>query len=309
MTIALISSHQKLITPSPLRNGRPNGHKDILHAIQPVPERKCDFCKGEPPRVGRDFAERIVDGKKGWLVRGVSNLHPIGDGTNGMAEGIIVMPREHDAGFENLPAPRKVQMLLMLQEGIRYCLEEHPRKIGIADTAVFDNYKFLAGGTVNSHFHFQIVPLTELMDEARAAADLLKMENCVFCKPNGDAKVVFENQHFRAFCIRGSRYEYEIHIAGQHVPSLTNLDDSQLASLADAYSRAVTAIGSLTPMPDHNAAFMIAPVGCTDYHFNLAIIPRHNRDGGLELLKGIKVARPFEQWAPDVEQLMNERRD
>jgi ATP adenylyltransferase len=103
----------------------------------------CIFC----PEEGEDLAERLVL-FSGRLTRVMMNKYPYINGH------LLISPRRHRAGLEDLAADELLDLMLKLRESLailRQVMRPDGFNVGL-------NLGIVAGAGVESHLHYHVVP-------------------------------------------------------------------------------------------------------------------------------------------------------
>lgn len=107
-------------------------------------------------------------------------------------------------------------------------------------------------------------------------------------------RVIFENEHFVAFCPFASRAAFEVWIVGKRPsPYFEHITDEEKFTLAQALKRSLYAIHEGLNDPAYNFYIHTAPCDGRDYEhyqWHIEIIPHTSTWAGFELSTGIEVS-------------------
>ncbi len=173
----------------------------------------------------------------------------------------------------------------------------------IAHVLPFEN-KGAVIGVSNPHPHGQIyatdfVPRIPLVRYQNAAAHLDETGRCLFCdiletERGSGARVVAENAHFTAFVPYFARHSFEsVIMPHRHTPSITDLSDVEMHSLAAIYSEMLIRYDNLFRMPFPNITIFRLPP-CADgfdtapCHFQIEFSPPLRSRDKLKYMAGFE---------------------
>lgn len=107
-------------------------------------------------------------------------------------------------------------------------------------------------------------------------------------------RLVFENEHFIAFCPFASRAAFEVWIIGKRAsPYFEHITDAEKFSLAQALKQSLTGIYRGLKDPAYNFYIHTAPCDGRDYEhyqWHIEILPHTSTWAGFELSTGIEVS-------------------
>jgi UDPglucose--hexose-1-phosphate uridylyltransferase len=75
----------------------------------------------------------------------------------------------------------------------------------------------------------------------------------------------------------------------RHMPAFGDLDEPELLDLADTLRHVLRMVHFGLDDPDYNFVIRSAPIGVSDFHWYLAIVPRLARAAGFELGSGMYI--------------------
>jgi UDPglucose--hexose-1-phosphate uridylyltransferase len=167
---------------------------------------------------------------------------------------------------------------------------------GAAYLQLFKNDGARAGASLH-HSHWQITALATTPPVYKTITSSFRKytahyNSCFICDElKKENYIVYENEHFTAFCPYAPRYSNEINIAPKsHIQSLTQLDDTSVICLADALKKCLNALNTIIPYFSFNIYLHESrPAAAVDSHFFLVIAPRTGSLAGFELAAGIFV--------------------
>jgi len=275
-----------IIVPS--RNGKPS-----LYAPFPFRNEKgnaapenCVFCPGNERETTEEL-QRIEKGGQ-WQARRILSKHPISPSLHGREPArheVIIATSEHSATFSTMSLEENANHLLLLASS-KTDIEKLQH---VSYVAQFTNEGFWAGASM-PHPHSQSIAFPHVPKNVKQVSQACTQpKSCVFCKAvRGEKLLVAQNEHFLAVCPEDSQYYYQITIIGKkHIPSLNALPDSMLASLAEIFKLATTALDAVTNFASYNVLYCSAPPKSRAFHFHVDIFPRISQQGGFELIGGI----------------------
>lgn len=168
--------------------------------------------------------------------------------------------------------------------------------------SIFQNCGFEAGAT-QSHNHAQIIttPLLdgEISRSLQNAQTFYRQHHaCAYCQMleweiKNSTRIVWQNEHFVAFCPFASKAEFEIVIAPKfHSPYFEDITGEQIKSLAEIFSKVLKSVKSSLDDPDYNYYLHTAP--CDEgeypfYHWRFTLYPKVKTTGGFELATKLEV--------------------
>jgi len=266
------------------RSRRPH---EYAKAAPPVKEGVCPFCPGNekltPPEVAR------IGSEKGWEVRCFENMYPATSANFPKAFGrheVVVETNQHNTNLHQLSVEEIRKVIDM------YCMrvDEISRIDGIKYVLVFKNHGEEAGTSL-VHEHSQIIALPRIPklveEEMKAYKEYHEKYNrCIFCDVIAmeleSERKVFENEHFVCFTPFASRFPFEAWLLPKkHVKNITELNDGERSSLADALKKILSKLHRLLNNPPYNYYLHLSH--SDDYHFHIEICPRLAKLAGFEL--------------------------
>ncbi|MGH2758733.1 MAG: hypothetical protein ACRDKJ_04120 [Actinomycetota bacterium] len=267
-----------ILAPERARRGAP----EIVPST-PDPE-PCDFCGGQEDRTPPEtFALRepgTEPDTPGWRVRVVPNLFP----ATALHEVVVHTPDHHEQ-FEELDEDHRTDVM----RAYRARMRDVPTR---ATIVVWNRGR--AAGASRTHTHGQlfgldVVPPT-LDRESAAFGD----DSCVLCQMSEeDGLGVVERDGCRVVAHPVPFVGDELLIVPPCTPRLEDLDDSALASAADAIAAVLRRLARDVPF---NLVFHSAPAGIDRVHWHAHHMPRTAVWGGLEMGAELPIvaADPYE---------------
>ncbi|MEM3031227.1 MAG: galactose-1-phosphate uridylyltransferase [Candidatus Micrarchaeia archaeon] len=288
---------------------------DFIQKKAVAEEGVCFFCPGNehltPPEIARveasppyrflpappDVASgRTPATKGGWLLRVFPNKFnatsldfPAAYGTH----EIIVETPDHASTMSELPAEHIARVIDVYCERTN-ALRENKK---IRYVSIFKNEGREAGASLR-HTHTQLISqdvVPPAVDEEISAnkAFAEKHGSCYFCaarRLEAD-RIVFEDEHFFAFCPFASRFHFETwFVAKRHAGQLTDLTDEERFSLARALKTILSRLDAMLNRPPYNFHLHTAPLaGGPSYHFHLELTPRLAVWAGYEFCTGLYI--------------------
>lgn len=294
------------------RGKRPDDFKDREDDV--AEEGECLFC--DPEKTGQEEDVLIYKTSDGdWTLRVFPNKYPAfsrptGGRVNHQEEGPyfwmdgvgyheLIVTRDHRkhigemeplAIAEILDAYQTRYLDLMNKKSVRYI-------------EIFHNHGRKAGASI-AHPHSQLAaipvisPYIEL--ELRGAESYYQAnKTCVFCtmvdwESSHKKRIIFENEHFIAFCPFASRAAFEVWIVPKkHSPYFERSDDKLKIAGGEALHEAVKKIGKVLSNPAYNFYLHTSPCDGKDYshyHWHIEILPKTSNWAGFELSTGIEIS-------------------
>lgn len=168
---------------------------------------------------------------------------------------------------------------------------------------ILHNHGKEAGASI-AHPHSQLIalpvvsPYIEL--ELRGAEQYYRsnkkrvFETVVEHEMSSKKRIVFENEHFIAFCPFASRVAFEIWIIGKRAnPYFERITEEEKFTAAEALQKALQALYRGLNNPAYNFYIHTAPTSgeaYPHYQWHIEILPHTSTWGGLELSTGIEVS-------------------
>ncbi len=257
-------------------------------------EDGCVFCAGNehltPPEISR-----IGDGKGGWLVRCFPNKFNAVDLKFPRAYGtheVIVETPEHDKRLAELSVLGIERVLRMYLQRIK-ALSRLKR---IKYVSIFKNEGANAGASI-AHTHTQLISVDRIPTLIERKAEAVRLKSSrrssaherIWKKEKREKKrVVYENEHFIAFCPYAPRFSFETWLYCKMPRSrFVDLAEEERTSLAGALKEVLGKLDGLLGEPDYNYYLQSAPRKDKHFRFHIEIIPRVNVWAGFEFGSGI----------------------
>jgi UDPglucose--hexose-1-phosphate uridylyltransferase len=285
----------------------------------PVPQEDkaglCPFCFGNedktPPEIFAIREPGTKSNSRGWKVRVVPNKYPaLRVEGNLDREGIGMFDKMNGVGahevFIEHPDHRKRFWDYTVEE-IGYIVEAYVQRyndlkkdLRFKYLLIFKNEGALAGASLH-HSHSQLIATPVIPKRVREELDGARRyfaykERCVFCDQVreelrlGD-RVIFENDHFVAFCPFASRFPFEIMVVPrEHRLDITSITPEEQAGLAETLRVTTRKLNQALRGPQYNWIVHVAPTSLNahdeisrdDFHWHIEFIPRLTRIAGFE---------------------------
>ncbi len=279
-------------------------------------KESCPFCAGNeamtPPEI---YALRRQGGHKdgpGWTVRVVPNKYPalgidfpltkkgvgLYDQMSGFgAHEVIIESTEHEKTIEDLSVEQIRDVLTVCQDRI----QDLHRDVRFRYVLLFKNEGPQAGASL-SHLHSQLIatPVTpkRVKEELLGAETYYRQrERCVFCdmmaqELEARTRIVYENEHFVAFCPFASRFPFEMCLLPKHHELNFHESRAHVTEMARALKAVMEKLDLVLNHPQYNYVFHTGPnlferrgywkTIHEDYHWHIEIIPRLTKVAGFE---------------------------
>jgi UDPglucose--hexose-1-phosphate uridylyltransferase len=214
---------------------------------------------------------------------GSKKLHPGDISANGICRVVCFSP-QHNTTLAEMNKAAIIKIISTFQKEY-FHLSSTP---GIENVLIFENKGEIIGVS-NLHPHGQIyatdfVPRILLSEYTNAKQHMEKKGTCLFCDILAEElqsvkRVVCQNIDFVAYVPYFARYAYEVHIVSRrHLPTMTDLKDGEVQSLADIYQEVLIRYDNLFKMSFPNITlFHNAP--CAEryspepFHFHIEFCP------------------------------------
>lgn len=302
---------------STTRSKRPNDFFNLGKDKREVKKKGCPFCEGNedktPPEIRAVRKEGSQPNSSGWEVRVVPNKFPalgvegdldkegVGmfDIMNGIgAHEVIIETPEHDKRIEDYTPESFVKVLEVYRDRINDLKQD----LRLRYVLIFRN-EGESGGASLEHPHSQLIatPVTpkRVKEELAGAQEYYSYKDrCVFCDIIREEKMqkerlVYENDHFIAFCPFASRFPFEIWLLPkEHNPDFENTFAEQMPHLAEAMIFVQTKLSKALNQPHYNYILHTGPARRprrgywvsidVDFHWHIEIMPRLVRTAGFE---------------------------
>jgi UDPglucose--hexose-1-phosphate uridylyltransferase len=211
----------------------------------------------------------------------------------------LVITRDHDANFSDLPVPRAADVIKAFVKRYR----DMARVRDIAYVSIFQNWGPTAGASVY-HPHYQMIALPVVpTDVARSLAASKTYRaargQCIHCAYIADAKksgrrVIYEDARLIAFAPFASMRPFEIALfPKKHSAYFEDMNDAQCVAVAAALQAVLKKLKRALHDPDYNFFIHTAPIANKrahgHYHWHIEIVPHTHIDAGFELGTGIEI--------------------
>ncbi len=252
----------------------------------------------------------VGDRPKNWLIRVIPNLYPafappkqpqdietiletesFGNAI-GFHEVIIESPNHQED-----PADADLSQLSLVIQAYVDRLREFSSRPFIKYVSIFRNFGKEAGASL-SHAHSQIIatPMipTLVQQEIEASkAFYQKRGKCFFCElveqESQGSRVIYNNSDFLVFAPYASICPMEFWIIPKkHDPTILNLSNSEIDSLAKVLKSSLRALKELVNDPPYNYGFHLAVKSDEKdyYHWHLEVYPKLSIWAGFEISTG-----------------------
>jgi len=273
----------------------------------------CPFCYGyegkTPPEIFCIREPGTAPNTKGWHVRVVPNKFPalrvegtleregIGmfDKMSGIgAHEVIIEHPTHEKRFWDYTVTEIERII----EAYIQRSTDLKKDFRLRHLLIFKNEGDQAGASL-AHSHSQLIATPVVPKRVREELDGVARyyaykERCVFCdilreERRFGERVVFENDHFTAFCPFASRFPFETWIVPRiHRAEFASLESREKNPLAEALRTTVRKLNEALNGPQYNWILHSAPSKSDgrdrweDYHWHIEIIPRLTKIAGFE---------------------------
>ncbi len=298
------------------RESRPFDHKKIKTAWDPdeIPsEEDCLFC--DPEVSGQEKDVLLYNTSDGdWTLRVFPNKYPAFSRPKGgkikheeegpyfWMDGIgyheVIVTKDHYRHLgkmnpvlvaEVLDAYQTRYLDLMSKKSVRY-------------VEIFHNHGKEVGGSI-FHPHSQLVGIPVISPYIKLeleGAERYHRSNkkCAYCdmitwEEEQQRRVIFENEHFVAFCPFASRSSFEVWVLPKkHQPYFERITDEEKVAGGEALHQAIRKIGAVLGEPPYNFYLHTAPCDGNDYphyHWHIEILPKTSIWAGFELSTGVEI--------------------
>ena len=298
---------------SPRRAKRPN----CFDKEKAFESDRCPFDYGHEDKTPAEIFSIRCDGslpdEPGWKVRVVPNLYPTlhypkekeyqdfgfyeMDDSLGNCELIVHTP---DHGRKTSEFNRDEMAMVIRAYISRFQAQRNCPDLKY--TTIFYNHGERAGASLD-HEHSQLYSMSYIppkilgeLDNARSYHE--KYGKCVFCRmlevetAYGE-RMVFQNDHFAAFCPYASIKPFEVWILPlRHCADFDEQGEEEIASLADILIFVLRNIDEKLHDPPLNFYLHSAPnafSGKNSYHWHFELFPRITMVAGFELATGTMI--------------------
>ena len=297
---------------APERGGRPKDLDTTTSSRMALPEYKpdCPFCRGNGAMTtepilelpsSEDWQVRVVPNKFAALERGLDPTRKwrgrfLAAEGYGVADVLVEHP-SHNVS----PAQMTDGEVELFLRACRLRQDQINDDERINLVTIFRNHG-AAAGTSLEHPHSQIIATPIVPPHVRypiqqAVQHYDKYGSCVYCNMVNEEveqadRILFQTEHFTAFCPYASRSPYECRIyPRRHVASYLSTDE-ELADLASVLRSSLARLYNALGDPDYNYLIRSAPVGDHDsrhLHWYMVIIPKISIRAGFEIGTGIYI--------------------
>ena len=278
-------------------------------------ETECPFCDPEASGQKKDvLIYKTSEGK--WTLRVFPNKYPaftrpIGrkkiihqtEGPYFWMEGIgyheVIVTHDHYKHIGEMDPLMVAEILDAYQT--RY-LDLMNRK-SVRYIEIFHNYGKAAGASL-AHPHSQLVAVpfvsSYINSELQGAENYFRANGecpyCVMLKWEQEQKerIVFENEHFVAFCPFASRAAFEVWIISKkHQPYFERSSEEDKIAGGEALHEIIKKINRVLGRPAFNFYLHTAPCDGKDYphyHWHIEVLPKTSTWAGFELSTGVEIS-------------------
>jgi len=306
---------------STTRGKRPASFMSDRHAKRN--SRTCPFCYGNekmtPDEISAVRPDKSEPNTPGWQIRVIPNKFPAlsiedelkkqGVGMYDMMAGfgaheVIIETPDHTKGTKDLSVDEISKNITVWQDRI----QDLYRDVRFRFVLVFKNEGEQAGASLE-HPHCQLIatPVTprRVKEELQGAGLYYKQkERCVFCdiiaqEKDVEKRIVYENDHFIAYCPFASRFPFEICLLPKHHEVDFYVSRGHVQDMALALKIVLMKLSRALDDPQYNFLIHTSPNRFTrrgywhtimeDYHWHFEIIPRIIRFAGFEWGTGLYI--------------------
>ena len=278
--------------------------------------RTCPFCYGNEHMTPEEIFALRPEGSKpntpGWDIRVVPNKFPAlsiedelqkrGVGMYDMMAGfgaheVVVETPDHAKSTKDLSVAEISNNITIWQDRI----QDLYRDVRFRFVLVFKNEGEHAGASLE-HPHCQLIatPVTpkRVKEELQGAEQYYRQkERCVFCdiiaqEKDVEKRIVYENDHFIAFCPFASRFPFEICLLPKHHEVDFYAARGHVKDMALGLKIVLMKLARALDDPQYNFIIHSSPnrfarrgywhTIMEDYHWHFEIIPRIARIAGFE---------------------------
>lgn len=212
----------------------------------------------------------------------------------------IIITRDHDKHFALLEKEEVADVMRAYYERFNILKEEECVKY----ISIFHNHGREAGASLH-HPHSQLIAIPVLPSDVRLSLRgshtfYRRNKKCVHCtmlewEKDKKERIVFENEHFIAYCPFASRTAFEIQIfPKEHQSNFEEMDEKLLEPLGEALRTSLRRLDKVLDDPSYNFFIHTSPVGGTKkyshYHWHIEIMPKTAIWAGFELGTGIEIS-------------------
>jgi UDPglucose--hexose-1-phosphate uridylyltransferase len=272
----------------------------------------CVFC--DPVKSGQEKDLLLYEDSVGeWTLRVFPNKFPafsrgkvpmpLGEGPyfamTGTGYHEVIVTRDHDRQIAQMEPIEIAEVFDAFQE--RYLDLMNKRSVNYI--SMFHNLGKEVGGSV-AHPHSQLMAIPVISPYVQLeldGAELYARSNrkCVYCvmaeyEKEKRTRVIFENEHFIAFCPFASRVAFETWIMPKkHSPYFERINESEKLELGTVFHDTLGAIFKALNDPPYNFYIHTSPCDGKDYphyHWHIEILPHTSTWAGFELETGIEIS-------------------
>lgn len=280
--------------------------------VEEDPNQACFFCY--PEETGQEKDVLIYKKEDGdWSLRVFPNKYPAFTrgrnprhyedgpyfGMDGVGYHELIITRDHKKQIAEMDTLAVAEIVDAYQE--RYVDLMNKKSVNYIE--IFHNHGKEAGASI-AHPHSQLMAIPVISPyvkgELDGAENFYKAnKKCVYCTMIGwesehKKRIVFENDHFIAFCPYSSRAAFETWILPKkHKPYFERITNEEKISLGEAMQNSIGKIFKALNDPAYNFYIHTSPCDGKDYphfHWHIEIIPRTATWAGFELSTGIEIS-------------------
>jgi UDPglucose--hexose-1-phosphate uridylyltransferase len=275
-------------------------------------ENECFFCN--PEASGQEKDVLIYETPDGdWSLRVFPNKFPAfsrGKTPRQLSEGPyfamtgtgyheVIVTRDHYRHIGMMESSMVAEVLDAYQD--RYL--DLMNKKSVNYISIFHNHGKEAGASI-SHPHSQLMAIPIISPYIQSelnGAELYYRSNrhCVYCvmvqyESEFQKRIVFENDHFIAFCPFASRAAFEVWVMPKkHSPYFERINDPMKLKLAEVFQKSIESLTKALNSPPFNFYIHTSPCDGKDYphfHWHIEILPHTATWAGFELETGIEIS-------------------
>lgn len=298
-----------------IATGRAKRPEDFAKKRAPIeedPNKLCFFCY--PEETGQEKDVLMYERASGdWSLRVFPNKYPAFEpekkvkhkeegpyfAMDGTGYHELIVTRDHHRQIAQMNVLEVAEIVDAYQE--RYI--DLMNKKGVNYIEIFHNHGKEAGASIG-HPHSQLMAIPVISPYVQGELDGAESyhksnKHCVYCamiewESEHKKRVVFENEHFLAYCPFSSRAAFEVWVLPKkHKPYFERTNDKEKIVLAEALQISIKKIFKALDDPAYNFYIHTSPCDGKDYphfHWHIEILPHTANWAGFELSTGIEIS-------------------
>ncbi len=280
---------ERYVVISSKRAKRPS---DVTGREKKGKPEECIFCPGNEHNTPKEIYQYP---KKNWRIRVIPNKYPIMFAKNfrKKSKGLLTSFTSHGSHEVVIETPDhnffQDFSLKQIRLYLRTLLRRYKDLMKEEETmyvVMFKNHGKKAGASI-AHEHSQIISSPvfpkQVSDEMSAAQEYYEKEKrCPFCdviklEKKNKKRVVYQNDHFIAFCPFAPRWHYETWIfPKRHFSDFDEIRKTEINDLAKCMKAVVSAYSNIFDKPAYNILYHFFP-SSDFWHFHLELLPRTSK--------------------------------